>query len=158
MFLWYGSLHVRHICTSSCLPGWAAHVHKSSAGVSGHDSFYLFFLFTLFRRLFLKSISMLLPLSRSVVAANTVLMALASIAVAFRIIARRKQRLPLKADDFTIIAALVRNSLREHPFQTELTELLGNCDWLVHRRNLCRSHQHICHSNSGAFSAQVARA
>ena len=50
---------------------------------------------------------MLLPLSRSVIAANVVLIALASIAVILRLVARRKQRLALKGDDFTIIAALV---------------------------------------------------
>lgn len=51
---------------------------------------------------------MLLPLSQSVVAANVILLVLASTAVTLRVIARRKQRIPLKADDFLIVAALVR--------------------------------------------------
>ena len=60
---------------------------------------------------------MLLHLSRSTIAANVILGALASIAVALRIVARRVRELPLKADDYTIILALVgarSQFVREH--------------------------------------------
>ena len=99
---------------------------------------------------------MLLPLSRSVIAANSVLIALASIAVVLRIIARRKQHLPLKTDDFLIIAALVRAFFRREILQDrEMTLLLGDCLWPVYRGYLCRSYQHICHSYCPAFSVPV---
>ena len=55
-----------------------------------------------------EGLKMLLPLSQRVVAANVILLVLASTAVTLRVLARRKQRQPLKADDFLIVAALVR--------------------------------------------------
>ena len=50
---------------------------------------------------------MLLPLSQSTIAANVILAAFASIAVVLRVVARRTKKLPLRADDYTIILALV---------------------------------------------------
>lgn len=49
---------------------------------------------------------MLLPLSKSVVAANATLAVLAILAVGLRLVARRKRNIPLKADDYLIVVAL----------------------------------------------------
>ena len=50
---------------------------------------------------------MLLPISKSLLAANIILPTLALLAVSFRIAARRKKHLPLGGDDYAILVALV---------------------------------------------------
>ena len=54
---------------------------------------------------------MLLPLSKSTIAANVILAVLASAAVALRIVARQTKKVALKADDFAIVFALASISI-----------------------------------------------
>lgn len=54
---------------------------------------------------------MLLPLSKSTIAANVILAVFASAAVALRIVARQTKKVPFKADDFAIVFALASDAV-----------------------------------------------
>lgn len=96
---------------------------------------------------------MLLSLSRSTIAANVILAALASAAVVLRMAARRKRRLPLKADDYAIVFALV-SFLSVVP-GNEVDCPVGLVIRPLHIWNLCRSHKPIRDSRTDNVSCAV---
>ena len=87
---------------------------------------------------------MLLPLSKSSIAADAILASLASIAVTLRVMARYQRKLPLRADDYTIIFALA--SLSFNSIYLYHLSVSSDCStWDMSFGDSCWSHQYLSH-------------
>ena len=90
---------------------------------------------------------MLLPLSKSIIAANIILPTLAVLAVVLRWLARRSKKLSLGADDYSIGIALVFFCLS--PASSAVAYYLWDHScWSMYCRSLGSMSQHDCYPNA----------